>query len=255
MFHRPARGPRKGANVEVAVTIPLSRVLVGGEEKVHYAKRTSCPTCHGSGAKPGTERRTCDACGGTGQQVRRETRGGVHLQQISTCTTCHGQGSFLEHPCPKCGGVGEVHKDAAIKIKIPEGVEDGMALRVPGHGAPSPDPKGPAGDLFVVIHTERDPRFMRRGADLWHDLTIPLVDAVLGTSVTVPTLEGDVLVHIQPGTQPGTVLRLAGKGLPEFDGHGRGDIRLKLNVHVPEELNERERQLYEDLRKIPRGHR
>jgi molecular chaperone DnaJ len=135
-------------------------------------------------------------------------------------------------------------------VTIPVGVEEGMALRIPGHGLPSREAAGPPGDLFVVVHSTPDARFERQGADLWHLETVSLVDAVLGTTLDVPTLDGHVTVTIPPGTQPDTVLRLHGKGLPEYGHSRRGSLYLRLRVHVPERLSATERQLYEQLRAV-----
>lgn len=140
-----------------------------------------------------------------------------------------------------------------LTVKIPKGVEEGMALRIPGKGMPSPEAGGIAGDMFVVVHSRRDPRFERSGADLLRQETISLTDAVLGSTLQVPTLDGSASVTVPPGTQPGAVLRLKGKGLPEFGNGLHGELYLRIEVHVPEKLSREERELYERLRAIGGG--
>jgi molecular chaperone DnaJ len=253
-FHRRRSGPARGANIEVDLTIPLERVASGGEEKVRLNRPSTCPACRGTGAEGGAAPKACDACKGTGRITRssRKEKGKEHIliQQITTCPACHGRGTIIEHPCPECRGSGEIEKEEDLTVKIPVGVEEGMALRIPGKGMPSPEAGGVTGDLFVVVRSKIDPRFERSGADLLREETIPLTDAVLGTTLKVPTLDGSATVTIPPGTQPDEVLRLKGKGLPEFGGGRHGEMYLRIAVHVPEKLSSEERKLYEQLREL-----
>ena len=245
-------GPARGANVEVDLVVPLERVLTGGEETVRLSPPQTCTACQGSGAERGTTPRTCPACGGKGQQVKSRQEGNVRIQQITVCPSCGGRGSVIDKPCPECKGRGEVEREEALTVKVPAGVEEGMALRIPGHGLPSPEAGGAPGDLYVVVRSAPDPRFERRGTDLWRTETIPVPDAVLGTQVEVPTLDGRAKVTVPAGTQPGEVLRLRGKGLPEFGGRKRGDLYVALQVSVPKRLTAEERELYERLRNASR---
>ena len=174
------------------------------------------------------------------------------FQRVTTCPACNGRGSFIDQPCPDCHGRGLVERSETITVKVPVGVEEGMVLRIPGHGMASPVPGGAAGDLFVIVHALPDPRFVRDGADLWRAEDLRLPDAVLGTELSVPTLDGSAKVTVPPGTQPDTVLRLRGKGLPHFGGGQRGDLLLRLRVAVPEKLTAAERRLYEQLRELGR---
>ncbi len=249
-FRRRPAGPPRGANLEVAVEVPLERVVTGGSETVRVARPAPCPACRGSGAKAGTARRPCDRCGGTGQHVASRREGGVMFQKITPCTACGRQGRVIDHPCPECRGRGEVERDEALTVNIPFGVEEGMALRVPGHGLPSREPGGVPGDLYVVVRSAADPRFERDGVDLWRMEKVHIADAVLGASLEVPTLDGRVTVTIPPGTQPDAVLRLRGKGLPEFGGKKRGDLYLRVRVRVPDRLATEERRLWERLRNL-----
>ncbi len=249
LFGRRA-GPRRGRDVEVHVVVPLEKVVTGGEETVRLDHPITCPTCQGSGAKPGSEPRRCAECGGTGRQVKSERKGGVALQRISTCSACRGRGQVVDSPCPECGGGGESLREESLAVKIPAGVEEGMALRVPGRGTPAREPGGSPGDLLVVVRSARDPRFERRGTDLWRNEGVELADAVLGAGLEVPTLDGEVAVKLPPDTQPDAVLRLRGKGLPEFGGGRRGDLFLRIRVHLPERLSREERRLFEQLRDL-----
>jgi molecular chaperone DnaJ len=253
-FHRRQAGPVRGSNIEVELTIPLERVVSGGEEKVHLPYQTACSACHGSGAAAGTQPQVCSTCNGTGQQTirRRETRdkSNVLIQQISICPACLGRGSLIDKPCPSCGGTGKTTHEEVLSVTIPVGVEEGMALRIPGRGMPSREQGGQPGDLFVVVRSASDPRFERDGADLWRSETISVADAVLGTKLKVPTLDRSAEVTVPPGTQQDTVLRVRGKGLPEFGGRQLGDLFLRIRVHIPEHLSTEERDLYQKLRAL-----
>lgn len=250
--HRRPVGPAKGNDLEVRLTIPLEKVNTGGDETVHFTRPMTCPTCKGARTKPGTKPRKCETCNGTGQQVitRQETKdkGTISFQQITICPVCHGQGTFIDHPCETCRGRGEVEKDDNLKVTIPAGVEEGTALRIPGHGLPSSDVAGPAGDLYVIVRSKPDPRFERHGADLWRTEIIEITDAVLGTKLKVPTLDASVEVSIPAGTQPDEVLRLKGKGLPVFGARMHGDIYIRIQIHIPEKISAEEKELYEQLR-------
>jgi molecular chaperone DnaJ len=240
----------RGANLEMELMIPLERVATGGTEVLHFKRRVACAACKGTGADPGVPPRTCSECQGSGRKAVTERQAGFTFQQITTCPRCQGRGEIVDKPCAKCRGSGHTDQDETLKVKIPQGVEEGMVLRISQHGQPSPTPGGKPGDLFVVVHSKADSRFERQGADLWRTEELELEDAVLGASLKVPTLDGKVAVTIPPGTQPGEVLRLHGKGLPEF-GHARhGDYYLRLQVVIPRTLNGEEQQLYERLRKL-----
>lgn len=268
LFHRRQRpaGPPQGANLEVVIDIPLERVASGGEETVHLAHPQTCPACHGSRAKPGTTPRPCETCQGSGQRVTSRRDHGLTLQQITTCPACHGQRTVIDEPCPECQGQGTIARDERLTVDIPIGVEENTALRIAGRGMPSPESGGAPGDLFVVVRSRPDPRFERQGTDLWRVETINVVDVTLGTTIDVPTLDGPEPITIPPGTQPDTILPLRGKGLPAFGGGRRGDLYLRIRVHVPQRLSPEERQLFERLRALspdctplrdppPHGHR
>ncbi len=241
---------RQGDNIEITLSVPLERVLTGGEETVHVSRPATCQACHGSGAKAGTKPRNCAKCGGSGQLVRTQRKDNVSLQQISTCPACAGRGSIIDTPCPECAGMGQVGRDETLTVRVPVGVEEGMALRVPGHGLPAEKAGLPPGDLFVVVRSAGDPRFERQGSDLFRVETVDVVDAVLGGSIDVPTLDGQVSVKVPAGTQPDSILRLHSKGLPQFGGGARGDLFVRLQVRVPERLTDRQRRLFEQLKSL-----
>jgi len=245
LFRHGRRGPARGQDLEIMLTVPLERINSGGEETVRYTRSVTCPTCSGSGARPGTTPRKCETCGGTGRRVisrdQKQEKGSIHFQQITICPTCQGQGVFIDSPCQACHGTGQIEK---------EGVEEATALRIPAHGMPSEEPNGESGDLYVIVRSARDPRFERAGADLWRSETLEVVDAVLGTKLTVPTLQGEVDVKVPAGTQPDEILRLRGKGLARPGGGGYGNLNVRIQVHIPENPTAEERRLYEQLRSL-----
>ncbi len=204
---RRRKGPARGENIEVALEATLERILHGGEETVHVAHPAVCQACGGSGAQAGTKPRICPKCGGSGQLVRSQRQQGVSLQQITTCPDCGGRGALVDSPCPECAGTGKVAREQTLKVRIPVGVEDGTVLRVAGHGLPADKPGAPPGDLFVVIRIAADPRFERRGSDLYRAETIDVVDAVLGASIDVPLLDGQQTVEVPAGIDPEAVAR------------------------------------------------
>ncbi len=251
-FGHRHRGSRKGEDIEVELTISLDKVAQGGEENVRYSRLNTCADCNGTGAAKGTHPKTCDTCHGTGRVTtsRRESKGNIFIQQISVCPACDGNGSVIEKPCQTCGGSGAAEHFETLVVTIPVGVEEGMALKVAGRGQASSDTGGAPGDLYVVVRTAPDPRFSRSGADLWRTETISVPDAVLGTTLEVPTLGANATVTVPAGTQPDAVLRLRGKGLPEFHGKGHGDLYLRLKVQIPEHPRAKESELYAKLRAL-----
>jgi molecular chaperone DnaJ len=199
---------------------------------------------------PGTAPRRCEPCAGTGRVTRIREQDNVRFQTVTTCAECSGHGQFIDAPCETCGGRGEVAEHETLSVKIPVGVEEGMLLRVPRKGRPAPDSGGAPGDLFVAVHTRSDPRFERRGPHLWRSEAIELTDAVLGTTLRMPTLDGHAQLEVPAGTQPDTVLRMSGKGLPVYGGDSRGDLYVSLQVRIPEKLARDEKKLWERLRAL-----
>lgn len=247
-------GPARGQDIEVRLVVSLERINSGGDETVRFTRAVSCPTCSGTGTKPGTKPRRCESCDGSGRRVisrdQKQDKGNIHFQQITVCPACQGRGSFIDHPCGECHGSGQLEKEESLKVHIPAGLEEATALRISEHGMPSNETDGPPGDLYVVVSSAPDSRFERVGDDLWRRETLEIADAVLGTRLTVSTLEGDVDVKVPPGTQPDEVLRLRGKGLQQFGGNGRGDLNLRIQVQIPQKLSAEERELYQQLRAL-----
>lgn len=243
-------GPRQGANIRAHLVVSLETIMNGGKEVVRARHPVTCPQCGGTGAKKGTKPRQCDVCGGTGRQVRQEQKDNVTYQQITTCPNCHGRGQFIDTPCSECGGSGEVFKEETLSVTIPRGAEEGTILRIAGHGMPAPEAGALPGDLLVVMHSAPDKRFERHGANLWRVETVTIADAVLGAEVMAPTMDGNLKVKIPAGTQPDSVLRLQGKGLPFAGRGGLGDMLIRVDVHVPQSLSDEERDLFERLRTI-----
>lgn len=244
------RRAEQGSSVEVEITVPLKRILTGGEETVVYKHFEACPSCDGSRAKAGTEPRKCEECEGAGQKVYTTRQQGMTFQQVGICPECQGQGIFIDELCPDCEGRGSAEKETKMEINIPPGIEEGVALRVPGQGNMSPDPGAPPGDLIVVINTEKDPRFRRKGENLYRDIKLQIPDVVFGTKVDVPTLVGELEVKIPAGTQPGTTMRIPNEGLPGFRSGRRGDIYLNIQVQIPKKPSKDEKKIFKDLQAL-----
>ena len=255
LFRAARGGPPRGQDVHLDLVISLEEVLTGGTQEVTIRRPGPCPRCAGSGSRPGTAPRRCPGCGGTGQRAVASRRGPLMVRQVTTCPECAGRGQVIDHPCPACEASGRALREEKVTIGIPPGIPEGATLRLAGHGMPSPMPGGPPGDAYASIRTRADPRFTRDGADLWHELHIQAPDAALGVTAAVPVPEGQARVRVPPGTQPGSVLRVEGRGLPRYGGHGRGSLNLTVILDIPRRLSARQRQLYEQLRAEDAGRR
>ena len=249
------RGPRvqRGSDIRVKVSLTLEEIANGCEKKIKVRKLVECKDCKGTGSKDGATD-TCPTCKGTGRVVRQQ-RGIFGMMQVQTdCDTCHGEGRIIRNKCPKCGGEGIIRDEEIITITIPAGVMGGMQLTVQGKGNAAPH-AGISGDLLVLIEEEEHKDFIRQDSDLVYNLLLDMPTAVLGGQVQIPTLTGDVKITISPGTQPGKVLRMRGKGLPRIDQYGRnygvGDLLINVGVYIPEHLNKDERKLIEQLQDSP----
>ena len=248
LFGPAAAGPQRGQDVHLELVISLDEVLTGVNHAVTIRRPGPCPQCAGSGSGPGTTPRRCPGCGGTGQRAATRRHGPLLVREVTTCPECEGRGRVIDQPCPACEASGTTVREETVTIRIPPGIPEGATLRLAGHGLPSPVPGGPPGDAYVNIGTHADPRFTRVGADLRYDLHLQAPDAALGATATVPVPGGQVRVRVPRGTQPGSVLRVAGKGLPRYGGHGRGSLNLTVILDIPRQLSPRQRQLYEQLR-------
>jgi len=236
-----ARGPSRGADVEVEVEVALREAAFGADREVRIQAIKNCSGCGGVG---GTESHTCPTCGGAGavRTVRESFLG--QLVSTQTCSTCGGRGRVIEVSCDNCRGSGRVSEVEERRLRVPAGIEDGMRLRVPGAGHAG-EPGAPPGDLHVTVRIQEDPELMRDGEDLVYRMRISFVEAALGNEAEVPTLEGTAPVRIEPGTQPGTTLRLRGEGMPRLRRRGRGDLKVVVDVMVPTRLTGEQRELLE----------
>ena len=243
------RGQRvnKGSNLRVKVKLTLQEIAAGAEKKIKVNKYDTCDSCGGTGAADPSSLSTCSTCRGSGHVTRLTNTMLGQMQTTSVCPACGGEGKSITKKCTTCYGEGIVQKEEIIKINIPAGVGKGMQMTVGGKGN-APRRGGINGDLLVVIDEEEHPELIREGNDLIYNLFISIPDAVLGTHVEVPTVDNNVKIKIEPGTQPGKILRLRGKGLPEVNGYGRGDLLVNVNVWIPKALNKDELKIFEKFR-------
>lgn len=245
-FGGGGRRVNKGSNLRVRIKLNLQEVANGVVKKLKVNKYVACDACSGTGAKDGSFR-TCHTCHGSGQVTRITNTILGQMQTASTCPTCSGQGKIIEHKCIKCYGDGIVKGEEVVELNIPAGVAEGMQLSVRGKGNAAAR-GGIAGDLIVVVEEEEHAELKRDGANLHHELHVNFADAALGTSVEVPTVDGKARIKLDPGTQGGKLLRLRGKGLPDLERGGKGDIIVHVNIWTPRNLSKQERDALETLR-------
>ena len=242
------RGPARGADMEAALHLSFQDAVHGVTTSVNIPVDARCSNCRGSGAAPGTKTHTCPRCGGTGSL--NDNQGLFSLSTV--CPDCVGRGTLFDTPCPVCQGSGTERKVRSIKVRIPPGVEDGQRIRVKGRGAPGQG-MAPAGDLDVVVHVGAHPNFGRSGNNLTITVPVTFPEAALGTTITVPTLDGKVTLKVPPGTQSGKVLRVRGRGVPSGgsrNGGKPGDLLVKIEVIVPTELSDEQRAAVESLAEV-----
>jgi molecular chaperone DnaJ len=243
-FGRP--GPASGGDVAASVEISLGEVVTGATREVSFDAVMSCERCRGNGAEPGTPIRTCEECGGAGQVRRVSQTAFGQLVRAGACPHCGGDGRLPEEPCTECEGRGRVAGTRTWDVEVPPGIESGQRIRITGAGHAG-EAGGRSGDLYVRVMVADDERFRREGPDLVSVVEVPATRAMLGTTVSVPTLDGDREVEVAPGTQPGDHAVLRGLGLPELRGSYRGDQHVFFNVVVPANLSEDQRELAERL--------
>jgi molecular chaperone DnaJ len=244
---RRGRRVNKGSNLRVKVKLTLQEIATGAEKKIKVNKYDTCDSCGGTGAADASSLSTCSTCHGSGHVTRLTNTMLGQMQTTSVCPSCGGEGKTITKKCTSCYGEGIVQKEDIIKINIPAGVGKGMQMTVSGKGN-APRRGGVNGDLLVVIDEEEHPDLIREGNDLIFNLFISIPDAVLGTHVEVPTVDNNVKIKIEPGTQPGKILRLRGKGLPEVNGYGRGDLLVNVNVWIPKSISKEELKIFEKFR-------
>ncbi len=244
---RRTRRVNKGSNLRIKVKLKLEDILNGVEKKIKVNKYVACSPCSGTGAKNGSAYRTCSTCNGAGRVTRVTNTFLGQMQTTSSCPSCGGEGQTIEEKCSSCYGNGIVKKEEVISINIPAGVQEGMQLSLSGKGNAAPR-GGIPGDLIVLVEEVPHEKLIRDDMNLLYDHHISFPEAVLGTSIEVPTLEGKARIKIEPGTQGGKVLRLKGKGLPLVNAYGRGDLLVNINIWTPQSVNNEEKEMLNRLR-------
>jgi molecular chaperone DnaJ len=236
------RRSARGADIAAEVTIELVEAARGVTRSVPFEVAVTCGRCSGDGVEPGTSVETCPACGGHGrlQQVSRSAFGDFIRTQ--TCPQCGGSGRLIQHPCEECRGAGQVLEERTLEVEIPPGIHDGQRIRLSGEGHRGLL-GGRSGDVYVRVRVRPDDRFVRDGDDVLSTVDLTMTQAALGATVTVPTLDGDVDLDLEPATQPSEVIVLRGRGMPVLQGFGRGDHRVLVNVRIPHQLTEEQRDL------------
>jgi molecular chaperone DnaJ len=244
---RPRRG--RGADAVAEVAIDLSDAARGAKVRVPFEIAVTCDRCHGNGAEPGATVTACDVCGGMGQVQHLSRSVFGEFVRSQTCPRCGGAGQLVSESCRQCGGRGRLMEDRELDVDVPPGIHDGQRIRISGEGHAGVL-GGRGGDLYVRVRVRPDPRFSREGNDLLSTLDLTMTQAALGAVVMLPTIDGEERVEFAPGTQPGSVAVLRGKGMPVLQGRGRGDHRVLVNVLVPETLDDDQRRLLEEFQKL-----
>jgi molecular chaperone DnaJ len=240
--------PERGADLEAQVRISFDQAVAGGQVPLSVSTPSTCGTCHGTGAKPGTTPTVCPRCQGRGI----ETQGQGMFSISQPCSQCGGRGTIIEDPCPTCHGSGAVRTLKRYRVNIPAGVKEGSRIRLPGKGEPGRN-GGPPGDLYVTTHVTASPIFKRKGDNLEVEVPLSVPEALRGAEVAVPTLNGSKTLRVKPGTGHGTVARLRGEGPPKPGSKSRGDIHYRFTIDVPEQLNDEQRAAVEALSKVMNG--
>jgi molecular chaperone DnaJ len=240
------RGRSRGADLTAVVEIELTDAATGTTRDVPFEVAVTCSRCDGDGAEPGTNVVTCETCAGMGrvQHVSRSVFG--EFVRTATCPTCGGTGRRIEVPCTQCDGLGRVLEERTLSVTVPPGIHDGQRIRLSGEGHAGAL-GARAGDIYVQVHVKPDSRFVREGDDIFSTVDLTMTQAALGTTLRIPTLDGDEELEFTPGTQPGEVVVLRGRGMPVLQGFGRGDHRVLVNVLVPRQLSEEQRRLLEQF--------
>jgi molecular chaperone DnaJ len=244
------RQVNRGSDLRIKVRLNLKEIVHGTTKRLKINKLVPCDKCGGTGAKDKNSYKTCPTCGGSGVETRTVNTFFGRTQAQQVCHECGGEGKIITAKCDKCRGEGTVRSEEVVEIRIPAGVGEGMQLTVSGKGNAARH-GGVNGDLLVIIDEERDPQLQRDGVDLLHNLTITIPTALLGGTAEVPTVDGKAKITVEPGTQAGKVLRLKGKGLPEINGYGTGDILVVIDVAVPAQLSSEEKKIVEQLAAKP----
>ncbi len=239
-------GPMRGPDLEMALEIELEEAAVGLEREIEISRIESCNICGGNGVRPGSRPERCTVCRGTGQVTASQSTIFGRIMTTHTCEACGGRGFVVTDPCPECGGRGMVRRVRKVTVSIPAGVSDAGRLRLPGQGQGGIN-GGPAGDLYVDVRVKPHPVFTRRGLDIVAEAPVSYIRAALGGTIEVETLFGREQLALPPGTQPGDVFAIRGKGMPEVRGRKRGDHHVLVKVQIPDRLTPRQRELLTEL--------
>ncbi|HET8958644.1 MAG TPA: molecular chaperone DnaJ [Microcella sp.] len=244
------RGPRsrreRGQDALLRVEVELQEIIFGTNRTLEVDTAVLCETCNGSCCAPGTERVTCDICRGSGQ-IQRTVRSLLgNVMTSSPCGSCRGYGTVIQNPCPSCAGQGRVRARRNVPVDIPAGVDTGLRIQLPGQGEVGPA-GGPNGDLYLEIKVKTHETFSRQGDDLMATVEVQMADAILGTTVTLPALDGDVAIEVKPGTQSAEVITVKERGITRLRGSGRGDLKLGIQVVTPVRLNSKETKLIQEF--------
>ncbi len=239
-----------GSDLKITLKLTLEEIAAGTTKKVKIKKHNKCTTCNGTGAKSSSAFKTCSVCSGTGEvrQVSRSIFG--QFVNIAPCNNCGGTGKIISEPCSTCSGDGRVQDESTIKINVPSGVFDGNYMTLRGEGNAGKN-GGPAGDIIVIFEELHHEFFIRDGDNVIYELFISFPEAVLGTEVEVPTLNGRAKLKIEPGTLPGKFLKMREKGIQHLNSHGAGDQLVKINIHVPKNVTAKEKEMLKELQKLP----
>ncbi len=239
-------GPVRGSDLRYNLAIDFKDAAFGKTVELTVPRTQDCPDCHGSGAAAGTKPETCPKCNGTGQVQQVHDTPFGRMVNASTCDRCNGTGQIIKNPCAKCKGTGHIHANDKISVKIPAGVDNDSRIRVSGHGEVGKNGGG-YGDLYVYITVRPDKFFVRNGDNVICEVPISFVQAALGDKIEVPTLDGKMEISVPAGTQPGTILRIKGKGITHLRGIGRGDQHVRVKVLTPQKLTERQKELLREF--------
>ncbi len=238
---RRSNMPRKGNDIQKSMTIEFKEAAFGTKKQIRLTKNVTCKNCGGTGASPGTSKKTCAKCGGTGEiRTQQNTPLGTFMN-VSPCPDCNGTGEINESPCTVCKGTGRVRDTVTINVTIPAGVDNDSVIPIKGQGEPGFN-GGPNGDLYIVLNVKPHPIFERRGQDLILEIPISFEQAALGDDIIVPTLEEKVSYKVPPGTQPGTVFRLKGKGIKSLRSNRKGDLYVKVSLEIPTKLSKKQKE-------------
>ncbi len=235
-------GPRKGESIRASVTLTFEEAAFGCQKQITVNRVETCPDCGGSGAKAGTSAETCPDCHGTGQiKTTQRTILGM-MSTSSPCSRCRGTGKIIKDPCPSCRGAGSLRKQRMITVQIPAGIDHGQTISVRGEVHAGQN-AGPAGDIFVTVNVTPHEIFKRRGQDVMVELPVTFVQAALGAELEAPSIDGKISYNMPEGTQPDTVFRIRGKGIPNLNGRGRGDQFIKVKIEIPRNLTREQKDI------------